>query len=275
MLMEGDVARSIGKKTLNSWVKQDQDSKEYVSPMETTHGGKQVTKKLQEVLDGGCYVLGVTPMTLMPREIEVITWAQLKIHHKTIDLLNMEGIIQTNMDGPEEKNALGNDMLRELQNNFEAISRDLVANVLMICILEELQIPSIAVIGAALLVSWLAVILGLKHQRKWKSDPNYTKSWYDKGAKIYQADKYRKGACEYYTDDKDNEDALKVNEAKIDESKRMHTIGGGYLVILLNRNVCNPSEKQPRIGMVMSIDLNESKPVGESAALLLLCQRMI
>ncbi|KAH0993784.1 hypothetical protein GBA52_005267 [Prunus armeniaca] len=36
----------------------------------------------------------------------------------------------------------------------------------------------------------------LKHQRKWKSDPNYTKSWYDRGAKIYHADKYRKGACE-------------------------------------------------------------------------------
>ncbi|XP_058208268.1 pre-mRNA-splicing factor SLU7 [Rhododendron vialii] len=36
----------------------------------------------------------------------------------------------------------------------------------------------------------------LKHQRKWKSDPNYTKSWYDRGAKIYQADKFRKGACE-------------------------------------------------------------------------------
>ncbi|KAF8388230.1 hypothetical protein HHK36_026896 [Tetracentron sinense] len=36
----------------------------------------------------------------------------------------------------------------------------------------------------------------LKHQRKWKSDPNYTKAWYDRGAKIYQADKYRKGACE-------------------------------------------------------------------------------
>ncbi|CAL9757523.1 unnamed protein product [Musa acuminata subsp. burmannicoides] len=36
----------------------------------------------------------------------------------------------------------------------------------------------------------------LKHQRKWKSDPNYSKSWYDRGAKIYQADRYRKGACE-------------------------------------------------------------------------------
>ncbi|KAB2599834.1 pre-mRNA-splicing factor SLU7-like [Pyrus ussuriensis x Pyrus communis] len=36
----------------------------------------------------------------------------------------------------------------------------------------------------------------LKHQRKWKSDPNYTKSWYDRGAKTFQADKYPKGACE-------------------------------------------------------------------------------
>ncbi|TXG72319.1 hypothetical protein EZV62_000898 [Acer yangbiense] len=38
----------------------------------------------------------------------------------------------------------------------------------------------------------------LKHQKKWKSDPNYSKSWYDRGAKIYQSDKYRKGACENY-----------------------------------------------------------------------------
>ncbi|KMZ64844.1 Pre-mRNA-splicing factor SLU7 [Zostera marina] len=36
----------------------------------------------------------------------------------------------------------------------------------------------------------------LKHQRKWKSDPNYTKAWYDRGAKIFQAEKFRKGACE-------------------------------------------------------------------------------
>ncbi|KAL1225000.1 Pre-mRNA-splicing factor SLU7-A [Cardamine amara subsp. amara] len=36
----------------------------------------------------------------------------------------------------------------------------------------------------------------LKHQRKRKSaDPNYTKSWYDRGAKTFQAEKYRKGAC--------------------------------------------------------------------------------
>ncbi|CAK9168294.1 unnamed protein product [Ilex paraguariensis] len=36
----------------------------------------------------------------------------------------------------------------------------------------------------------------LKHQRKWKLEPNFTKSWYDRGAKIFHADKYRPGACE-------------------------------------------------------------------------------
>ena len=46
----------------------------------------------------------------------------------------------------------------------------------------------------------------LKHQRKWKSDPNYTKSWYDRGAKIYQAEKYRKGACQKYMSFSDFED---------------------------------------------------------------------
>ncbi|KAH9625576.1 hypothetical protein KSS87_012195 [Heliosperma pusillum] len=35
----------------------------------------------------------------------------------------------------------------------------------------------------------------LKHQRKWKSDPNYTKSWYNRGEKGFKATKYRKGAC--------------------------------------------------------------------------------
>ncbi|XP_021854980.1 pre-mRNA-splicing factor SLU7-A [Spinacia oleracea] len=35
----------------------------------------------------------------------------------------------------------------------------------------------------------------LKHQRKWKSDPNYTKSWYNRGEKGFQADKFRKGSC--------------------------------------------------------------------------------
>jgi len=35
----------------------------------------------------------------------------------------------------------------------------------------------------------------LKHQRNWKTDANYTKDWYDRGKKVFQADKYRKGAC--------------------------------------------------------------------------------
>ncbi|KAI7737511.1 hypothetical protein M8C21_020996, partial [Ambrosia artemisiifolia] len=36
----------------------------------------------------------------------------------------------------------------------------------------------------------------LKHQRNWKSDPNHKNCWHDRGAKTYQAHKYRKGACE-------------------------------------------------------------------------------
>ncbi|PIA42117.1 hypothetical protein AQUCO_02100167v1 [Aquilegia coerulea] len=38
----------------------------------------------------------------------------------------------------------------------------------------------------------------LKHQKKWRSDPPYCgiSVWYDRGAETYQADRYRKGACE-------------------------------------------------------------------------------
>ncbi|CAK9140625.1 unnamed protein product [Ilex paraguariensis] len=36
----------------------------------------------------------------------------------------------------------------------------------------------------------------LKHQRKWKLEPNFTKSWYDRGAKTFHADKFRPGSCE-------------------------------------------------------------------------------
>ncbi|CAI5971567.1 unnamed protein product [Closterium sp. NIES-65] len=35
----------------------------------------------------------------------------------------------------------------------------------------------------------------LKHQRNWKGEGNYTNLWYDRGAKGFQAEKYRKGAC--------------------------------------------------------------------------------
>ncbi|CAI5510122.1 unnamed protein product [Closterium sp. Naga37s-1] len=35
----------------------------------------------------------------------------------------------------------------------------------------------------------------LKHQRNWKGEGNYTNLWYDRGAKGFQAEKFRKGAC--------------------------------------------------------------------------------
>lgn len=36
----------------------------------------------------------------------------------------------------------------------------------------------------------------LKHQKKWKSETAEEKTWYDRGAKVFQATKWRKGACE-------------------------------------------------------------------------------
>ena len=35
----------------------------------------------------------------------------------------------------------------------------------------------------------------LQHQRNWNQKQEDTK-WYDRGAKVFQATKYRKGACE-------------------------------------------------------------------------------
>jgi pre-mRNA-processing factor SLU7 len=36
----------------------------------------------------------------------------------------------------------------------------------------------------------------LKHQRNWKDQATDELRWYDRGAKVFQANKYRKGACE-------------------------------------------------------------------------------
>jgi pre-mRNA-processing factor SLU7 len=36
----------------------------------------------------------------------------------------------------------------------------------------------------------------LKHQRDWRGAKEDSKEWYDRGAKVFQATKYRKGACE-------------------------------------------------------------------------------
>ncbi|KAL0282379.1 UNVERIFIED_CONTAM: Pre-splicing factor SLU7 [Sesamum angustifolium] len=161
----------------------------------------------------------------------------------------------------------------------------------------------------------------LKHQRKWKSDPNYTKSWYDRGAKTFHADKYRKGACEncgamthdkkscverprklgakwtgksiapdekietfeldydgkrdrwngfdaasykhvIQSDDDDNEDSLKVDEAKVDESKQMdfakvekrvRTTGGGSTGTVRNLRIREDTAKY-----LLNLDVNSA-----------------
>jgi len=38
----------------------------------------------------------------------------------------------------------------------------------------------------------------LKHQKNWKGDSIDDDAWYDRGAKVFQATKYRKGACAKY-----------------------------------------------------------------------------
>ena len=38
----------------------------------------------------------------------------------------------------------------------------------------------------------------LKHQKNWKAGGGAAAGWYDRGAKTFQASKYRKGACEKY-----------------------------------------------------------------------------
>lgn len=40
----------------------------------------------------------------------------------------------------------------------------------------------------------------LKHQRDWREKQQDSKKWYDRGAKTFQATKWRKGACEKYDD---------------------------------------------------------------------------
>ncbi|CAN4078046.1 unnamed protein product [Withania somnifera] len=72
------------------------------------------------------------------------------------------GILEVKLDRPEARNAIGKDMLRGLQQTFEAVSNERSANVLMICSevpnvfcagadLKALHIPTIAAIeGTAL-----------------------------------------------------------------------------------------------------------------------------
>ncbi|KAK1260838.1 Pre-mRNA-splicing factor SLU7 [Acorus gramineus] len=131
----------------------------------------------------------------------------------------------------------------------------------------------------------------LKHQRKWKSDPNYTKAWYDRGAKIFQADRYRKGACQNcgamthdakscmerprklgakYTnmhiapDEKVETFELDydVDEAKVDESKQMdfakvekrvRTTGGGSTGTVRNLRIREDTAKY-----LLNLDINSA-----------------
>lgn len=37
---------------------------------------------------------------------------------------------------------------------------------------------------------------GLKHQKNWKEEVKDARQWYDRGAKVFQANKWRKGSCE-------------------------------------------------------------------------------
>ncbi|PSS09695.1 Enoyl-CoA hydratase [Actinidia chinensis var. chinensis] len=56
------------------------------------------------------------------------------------------GIVEVSLDRPTTKNAIGKDMLRELQHRFEAINRDSSANILMICS----SVPKVFCAGADL-----------------------------------------------------------------------------------------------------------------------------
>ena len=42
----------------------------------------------------------------------------------------------------------------------------------------------------------LRPLQSLKHQKNWKAGGGAAAGWYDRGAKTFQASKYRKGACE-------------------------------------------------------------------------------
>ncbi|CAN4078045.1 unnamed protein product [Withania somnifera] len=56
------------------------------------------------------------------------------------------GILEVKLDRPEARNAIGKDMLRGLQQTFEAVSNERSANVLMICS----EVPNVFCAGADL-----------------------------------------------------------------------------------------------------------------------------
>lgn len=70
-------------------------------------------------------------------------------HKAETDLVVLAtGIVEVSLERPEVRNAIGKDMLRGLQNTFEAISKDSSANVLMI----RSKVPKVFCAGADLKV---------------------------------------------------------------------------------------------------------------------------
>lgn len=60
----------------------------------------------------------------------------------------MTGIVEVSLERPQVRNAIGKDMLKGLQNTFDAISNDSSANVLLIR-----KVPKVFCAGADLKVS--------------------------------------------------------------------------------------------------------------------------
>ncbi|CAH2038993.1 unnamed protein product [Thlaspi arvense] len=96
----------------------------------------------------------------------------------------------------------------------------------------------------------------LKHQRKWKSDPNYTKSWYDRGAKTFQAEKFRKGACQNCGAMSHSAKACMDRPRKMDFAKvekRVRTTGGGSTGTVRNLRIREDTAKY-----LLNLDVNSA-----------------
>ncbi|KAJ8440810.1 hypothetical protein Cgig2_000698 [Carnegiea gigantea] len=102
----------------------------------------------------------------------------------------------------------------------------------------------------------------LKHQRKWKSDPNYTKSWYNRGERGFQAEKYRKGSCANCGAMTHDAKSCMERPRKVDESKQMdfakvekrvRTTGGGSTGTVRNLRIREDTAKY-----LLNLDVNSA-----------------
>ena len=79
------------------------------------------------------------------------------------------GIVEVHLDRPEAKNAIGKEMLRGLQNIFEAINRDASANVVML----SSSVPRVFCAGADLKVKvlgyeyWASAVCWFAFKNRW------------------------------------------------------------------------------------------------------------